>query len=86
MHFKQHSVEGKRGKKLAWWAVWCACLWSIWLARNQVVFQGAVVNVESVFEAAQFRAWNWLMVNSNGFSYSIFELNLNPRMCIEGIG
>src|ERR1044072_459136 len=85
MHFKQHFVQGNKSSRLGWWAVWCSCTWSIWLVRNDVIFRNSEANAESVFEAVKFRSWNWIRNLSKGFSYSLFEWNLNPLVCISGM-
>ena len=86
MHFKQHCFVGSKAEKLGWWAVWCACVWSIWLARNKTVFQNVEINARAVFEDVKYRSWSWLRTHYKGFAFSIFERHLNPFMCIVGAG
>lgn len=44
----------------AWQLVWHGTMWSIWKARNEVVFRGSKVLPRDTFEAIKSLIWNWL--------------------------
>ncbi|XP_057452110.1 uncharacterized protein LOC130743913 [Lotus japonicus] len=62
--------------------IWLAIIWSVWLYRNKVIFQGGIFEWEQVFEMAQLRAWQWLSARAADFSYSWYEWKLNPTSCL----
>ncbi|XP_057418519.1 uncharacterized protein LOC130712718 [Lotus japonicus] len=63
-------------------AIWMALVWSIWLTRNKVIFQGGAFDPNQILELAQLRAWQWLRAKVDGFMYSWFEWKENPGVCI----
>ena len=85
VHFNQHHVKGNASRRFGWMAVWCSCVWSLWLTRNEKIFKNTEVNVNAVFENVKFRSWNWIRSFAKDFSYSFFEWSMNPRLCINGI-
>ncbi|XP_057418998.1 uncharacterized protein LOC130713229 [Lotus japonicus] len=65
-------------------SIWLAVIWSVWLARNEVVFRGGAANIDSVLELVKRRSWQWNKANMKGFSYSSSDWFSNPLLCILG--
>ncbi|XP_057443839.1 uncharacterized protein LOC130735993 [Lotus japonicus] len=86
MHFLQHGGEfmtanKRQGAK----SMWLAIVWTLWLSRNKVIFQNGPRDVEKVFDSAQLRAWNWLRVKNNNFSFTPYEWISNTRLCLGSL-
>jgi len=45
---------------MAWWSMWLAMIWALWLHRNAIVFRDELRDVDTVFDNAKLRAWQWL--------------------------
>lgn len=56
--------------KEGWWTVWAATIWSIWLQRNDVIFNSGAIDVEKVMDLIIFRSWKWLKCKKKNFIYS----------------
>lgn len=41
--------------------VWIATVWSIWHARNKVIFEGSVFNVKNVVNHIKLVSWGWFI-------------------------
>lgn len=83
-HFEQHFYQVNCTKKDGWMLIWCTCIWSIWLMRNDIIFKNAESDLLKVMEAIKFRSWNWLRHKNKSFSYSFFEWSNNPKECLGG--
>lgn len=83
-HFKQQWREGNISKQLNWWVMWCTCILSIWLARNEVAFKSAEADVDKVVDSIQFRSCKWIRYKVKGFLYSFYEWYMNPVLCLKG--
>lgn len=54
--------------------VWFAIAWTLWMHRNQVIFNGGNVKEgQELLEGAQIRAWHWLTGKAKGFHFSLYE-------------
>lgn len=72
-HFEQHGHLVLRSSESEWWTVWVATLWSIWVHRNNVLFNGEQPDVEKVFDSIRFKSWKWLYCKKKEFSYSSYD-------------
>jgi hypothetical protein len=59
-HFVQHGgwIEGKKWKKNKY-LVWLATVWTLWDARNKVVFEGKSVSIHDVTCKIKYLSWSW---------------------------
>ncbi|XP_057436686.1 uncharacterized protein LOC130729074 [Lotus japonicus] len=76
------SIGRNKAQRAGEHAIWMAIVWSIWIKRNKVIFQGDAFDSDQILELAQLRVWQWLRVKIDGFSYSLFEWKENPGVCI----
>ncbi|XP_057444639.1 uncharacterized protein LOC130736881 [Lotus japonicus] len=66
-------------------AIWMSIVWSLWLARNELIFRDDPVDVGTIIELVQCRSWHWIKVNVAGFPYSFAAWSLSPLNCIIGL-
>lgn len=76
------SVGRSKAQKLGEIAIWLATIWTIWCQRNKVVFNGGSLVREQVVEHIKVTVWQWLRTRLADFSYSWFEWQSNPRICL----
>ena len=57
----------------------CVVIWTIWLARNEVVFKKKVWRIEEVFELIKLRSFHWVKAVDFEFGYSFADWCDNPR-------
>lgn len=82
-HLMQFPVIGtNKAQRAGELVIWMAILWTVWLARNKAIFNGAEFDNKQILELAQLKAWKWLRVKVDGFNYSWFEWQQNPGVCI----
>ena len=73
-HFLQHDVGVLNLEQNdPWRAIWFATVWSLWLARNNMIYCGGKLEVYFVFEVMELRSWSWLTVRDIDFQSSLFE-------------
>ncbi|XP_057451471.1 uncharacterized protein LOC130743298 isoform X10 [Lotus japonicus] len=66
-------------------SIWVAAVWSLWLQRNDRIFNGGQQGVSETLELVKWRAWQWIKVRRRGFCYSWFEWLNNPLVCIQAM-
>jgi hypothetical protein len=80
-HFKGLFTSSK--KQRAGMAIWVATLSSIWLHRNEILFQENNVQHDQVLDAIRVRWWQWL--RGKGIAVGAFSsCIISPRVCIGG--
>ncbi|GLT40728.1 hypothetical protein SLA2020_148410 [Shorea laevis] len=67
----QHDWAGRNQK--GWQVVWYATIWSLWLARNQKLFQAKHMSTEEVFQMVQCRSYCWIKSKIEGWSFSYLD-------------
>lgn len=82
-HFAQHRglVRGKKLKK-NWMVIWFSTIWSIWLARNGIVFNDETFDSIQLLHLIKFRAWNWFQSRGKGSSYCFSDWCISPLVCM----
>lgn len=65
--------------------IWIATIGVLWSFRNKAIFKGEVVDIESIIELIQFKAWLWLKVLGRNFYASSSDWLLNPICCIKAM-
>ena len=68
-------------KKYTWESIFYEVLWSIWLARNELVLDASSVGWDEVAELAKVRVAIWVIAAKNIKEYSIQDF----IRCLEGI-
>ncbi|KAL8516857.1 hypothetical protein ACS0TY_015205 [Phlomoides rotata] len=61
IHFLQFSEglgKGNRAKVAA--TLWIGIIWNIWILRNNVVFEKALINLEREVTKIKISVWNWI--------------------------
>ncbi|GLT27871.1 hypothetical protein SLA2020_028410 [Shorea laevis] len=61
-----------------WSFVFVVISWSLWSARNNLIFRATEALVESTFETIQTRTFIWLKGKGKGFTFSLHEWSNNP--------
>lgn len=75
------SFNFKNLEKWCWIAIFYAVIWSIWLARNDTVFNNKVWELEEVIDLAKTRMALWIKGKYNVKNYSVEDF----KRCLEGI-
>nr|KYP53060.1 hypothetical protein KK1_025062 [Cajanus cajan] len=66
-----------------WAVIWLTVIWSIWLARNALIFSDKVLSTLDVLELVKLRTWKWLKARDNSFSYSFSSWAESPAVCLN---
>ena len=64
--------------KSAWRIVISASMWTLWLARNQVIFDNLIQSIENMKYIAQGHAMEWCQASNLMHNRSIFRLRASP--------
>lgn len=84
LHFLQHSQSRwKKKQKQCWNSLWAAVVWSLWLARNNTVFNQVAVDSDQLLDLIQWRSWSWLSSFEKEFRSSMFEWKSDPGSCVD---
>ena len=85
-HIQLFEASGPNlNSRRSWYAIWLAVIYGIWAHRNDIVFNGALVCVQNVFDLVKLKSWLWLKHLSKNFAVSFFKWESNPRICISSI-
>ncbi|KAG5029361.1 hypothetical protein JHK87_012875 [Glycine soja] len=84
MHFWQHlgGIDGNKAK-LVWGAVWVSIVWSIWKLRNDIIFNNAACNLQSLIDESRYRAWLWCKTYVKDFNFTLYVWCMDPVNCIS---
>lgn len=83
-HFLQHTgFLCSRVSGFCWQLVWFAIVWSIWLHRNDIIFNNCGLEFDKLYDAIRLPAWKWCAnyVQDSYFSYP--NWCMNPISCLE---
>ena len=69
----QQALPDKSGKKL-WLMSFFAIIWSIWLMRNDMVFNGKAFDLEQIIDIFKFRLASWFKVKWPKTPHSILDI------------
>ncbi|GAU34591.1 hypothetical protein TSUD_15060 [Trifolium subterraneum] len=78
--FSRGGASGRRHKGLI--AVWHSVVWTIWRARNELIFNAKVPAIEDELQGIMSRSWKWLLEKKKGGSCSLYEWKTCPMDCI----
>lgn len=82
-HFLQFSglIGGTLEQVAAWDMVWLAAIWSIWSARNVLIFKGKKHEIGEIVEAVKLKSWLWITARRPTFCYPVSNWCSNPTGC-----
>lgn len=77
MHLLQHNCDwlGKEANE-RWRVVWFAIVWSLWLHRNEIVFNKGSVNGGNLLELIKFKSWLLMTCKIKNFKYYFYEWSI----------
>jgi len=61
--------------------IWHSVVWSIWSARNDLVFSGRILDVEQLVDKIQFTSLHWFFGSLSGHPCSHYEWMAEPSIC-----
>ena len=64
-------------EKCCWEAIFYATIWSIWKARNNLIFSATPAVKREIFDLIKFRVAFWVKVRCNLKDYSITDIYRN---------
>ena len=76
------SLRFKNLEKLCWIAIFYAVTWTIWTARNDVVFNNKVWEVEEIIELSKTRMASWIKGKFNVKDYSIEDFKRDRKSVV----
>nr|KYP33792.1 hypothetical protein KK1_045326 [Cajanus cajan] len=84
-HFEQILGLPSCGAKnqYKWAVIWLASIWSIWLARNEVVFTNKFTSPNDLVELIKLRYWKWLKAKDLDFYYPFSCWSREPAACLN---
>jgi len=69
------------------WIIWHAIIWTIWQARNNIIFQNKVNHVDELVAEIIVLSWRWSLSRLNMQTYLYYERNWNPQEVVcDGSG
>lgn len=83
-HFNQHvGLAINRTSKKHWRLLWFSIIWSFWLHRNDIVFNGGRIGFDKVFDIIKINNWSWCSATGQGDSFTLVDWCLNPIWCLQ---
>ncbi|GKV09896.1 hypothetical protein SLEP1_g21329 [Rubroshorea leprosula] len=81
--FRQHSWhKGPKILRKSWNILWFALVWTIWLSRNETVFQHKKHDDDKLLQLVQIRSFHWVRILLNLENLSLMEWISNPVRCM----
>ena len=72
--FQQWCRAPFYGEHFHWWKiVGYAAVWTLWLARNEAVFEKKVWQLDDIFELIKLRSFHWTKASNSKFEYSYMD-------------
>jgi len=65
-----------------WGVIWTAVVRELWKHRNNVIFNGGVVNGLKVVALVQVKVWSWITSKFLSGLFSFFKWCLEPLVCM----
>ncbi|GKU91337.1 hypothetical protein SLEP1_g5224 [Rubroshorea leprosula] len=78
--FDQHS--GVTNARTSWLVIWFAVTWTIWVARNDAIFNDKQANVEDGLELVRRRSYLWISGNKSDWNFSFTNWCQDPNRCL----
>ncbi|GKV32614.1 hypothetical protein SLEP1_g41208 [Rubroshorea leprosula] len=84
--FQQHPSALKvAGLKEGWSCIWFVVVWTLWLARNNSIFNGKVADNCRLLELVHLRSFSWLKYRKKGCLFSLSDWIQEPVACLRGV-
>jgi hypothetical protein len=76
-------LKGKHSKRVKH-IIWLATMWSLWRTRNNIIFRGDFVNVQSLVDQIIYISWFWFIsrVGTN-VNFVFSDWCNNPLKCLH---
>jgi hypothetical protein len=76
-------LKGKHSKRVKH-IIWLATMWSLWRTRNNIIFRGDFVNVQSLVDQIVYISWFWFIsrVGTN-VNFVFSDWCNNPLKCLH---
>ncbi|GLU18032.1 hypothetical protein SLE2022_343540 [Rubroshorea leprosula] len=74
--------KGTRTRQ-GWDCIWSTVVWTVWLARNQKLFQHKEINAGKLFELIQLRSFIWIRARNDRYAFTLSDWFLNPVACLN---
>lgn len=83
-HLLQHCWlwSGKKVKEV-WATIWLTTIWTIWIERNNTIFQRKNTDVEQALDLIKLRSWFWAKASRGDFHALLSEWYLDPLQCAK---
>lgn len=76
-----HNKKIRKGVRL----IWHAAIWSIWKARNDIIFNNAVLDFEALLESIKVLWWRWCLGRLDVLSCLFYEWSWNPKDLFDAV-
>jgi hypothetical protein len=63
--------------------IWQTVVWSIWLARNSLIFEGVKMAGHQIVDAIKHMSFLWFIARKQGVVYLSLEWEKLPLDCIK---
>ncbi|GKV48357.1 hypothetical protein SLEP1_g55180 [Rubroshorea leprosula] len=77
------SEQKEKCIREGWDCIWSSLVWTVWLARNQKIFQGKEVNREKMLELIQLKSFQWFTTRKERYAFSLTDWFINPVACLK---
>jgi len=65
------------------WVVWHAVVWVVWKARNNMIFNDKVFEVEELVDQIKVLSWHWSLARLRIEPCLFYEWCWNPQFCLR---
>ncbi|PNX55450.1 hypothetical protein L195_g043138, partial [Trifolium pratense] len=62
--------------------IWQSVMWSLWLARNSLIFQGVKLKTCEIVDAIKHRSLHWFVASRYGGVCVLYEWEKLPLICL----
>lgn len=63
--------------------LWFATVWSLWLHRNEVIFNNGNLDFEKVIDSIKVSVWTWCDSYVKKGCFSFVDWCINPFLCLQ---
>ncbi|GKV26644.1 hypothetical protein SLEP1_g35909 [Rubroshorea leprosula] len=71
--------------KEGWDCIWSTVIWTVWLARNQMIFQDKKTDPRKLLEIIQVRSFQWCTAKLDRYAFTFTDWLINPVECIKSL-
>lgn len=73
--------ENKRGMRI----IWQTSLWVIWKARNNIIFNNGVLDMEAAIDEIKMLSWKWSIARLRMYPCLYYEWRWDPKWCMANL-